>query len=141
MNSSIQGDIGEAYAAAKMLEKEWVVLKPIGDNRKYDLVIDRGLGFEKVQVKSTQCVNGCLIAATLTLHNTTKKSKAIQYTLDEVDLFCIYDRESRNLYLVDAKEYTEDDDFTIRKCIRLRIDMPKNNQTKGVVWAKDYILK
>jgi hypothetical protein len=126
------------YSAARMLELGWIVLKPYGDNQRYDMVVDRGKGFEKVQVKSTSLKNGCIIASTHSIYNTTKISKSVQYTIDDIDTFCIYCRDTKDVYIVPARDYLEEDNKTIRKSIKLRVDPTKNNQQKNVKWANAY---
>ena len=60
MNPSKIGNISEAKVLAKFVENGWVVLIPFGNAEPYDLVIDRGLGFEKVQVKTGRLREGVI---------------------------------------------------------------------------------
>lgn len=54
MNTKAQGNIGVAQAIAHYSTKGFEVLVPLGDNTKYDLVVDEGRSLLKVQVKTTQ---------------------------------------------------------------------------------------
>lgn len=45
------GDITEAYVAARLLELGHTVLRPIGDNARYDLVFEADGVFKRVQAR------------------------------------------------------------------------------------------
>jgi hypothetical protein len=51
MNTKHRGDIAEQAAVLEALKRGWSVLRPIGDNLPYDLLLDVGGRFAKVQVK------------------------------------------------------------------------------------------
>lgn len=52
MHTKQIGDISEAMVAAVLLRSGRVILKPIGDNQRYDLVIDNNGKFLRVQCKT-----------------------------------------------------------------------------------------
>lgn len=52
MNTKDIGNISEAKILAACVEQGWTVLLPFGENEPYDLVIERGRGFERLQVKT-----------------------------------------------------------------------------------------
>ena len=54
-NSRKQGDVGLGAAISAFTCSGWTVCVPLTDNQPYDLVIDRGDGPERVQVKTTRC--------------------------------------------------------------------------------------
>jgi hypothetical protein len=51
MDTKQKGDIAEQAVVLKALKQGWGVLKPVGDRLPYDLVLDIGGSFVKVQVK------------------------------------------------------------------------------------------
>lgn len=53
MNSKQQGDIGVAQAIAYYTTEGYAVSLPLGDNTRYDLIIDKEGTLYRVQVKST----------------------------------------------------------------------------------------
>tara|TARA_R110000824_G_C14781387_1_gene632046 strand:- start:56 stop:475 length:420 start_codon:yes stop_codon:yes gene_type:complete len=139
MNSKHEGDIAEAFARAVFLDKGYVVLQPVGDNQRYDLVIDKGTGFKKIQVKSCSIRNGCVKAYTRSVHNTRTKSVCIVYNTKQIDAFVLYCKDNNQIYYIDAKDLA-DDKGDLPKGVSLRLDASKNNQTKNVKWAKDYLI-
>jgi hypothetical protein len=64
----------------------------------YDLIINTHMGFQRVQVKSTTCLQQGDWSVTVG-HRTDKKTPLLPYTNEEIDLFCIVDGDL-NLYLL-----------------------------------------
>lgn len=49
-----QGAIGLAIAIAWFAENDYIVSVPLNDNQPYDLIVDKGDGLKRVQVKTTR---------------------------------------------------------------------------------------
>lgn len=129
MNTKQIGEISEALMMAKFLELGWIVLKPFGDNQRYDLVIDKGNGFEKVQVKTGHLKNGVIRFATVSSYvhrkNGTKNYKG------QCDYFGIYCPANKKCYLIKVNDSTMSQGS-------LRIELPKNKQVKNITMASNY---
>ena len=54
MNTVTQGSVGLANAISFYTLKGYIVSLPLIDNQDYDLLVDKGDGIEKVQVKTTK---------------------------------------------------------------------------------------
>ena len=114
---------------------DWVVLEPIGDNDRYDCVIDRGFGFERVQVKTGRYQNGTVVFSNRSSHHHTRKGQSIGNSSkdykNDVDAFGVYCHEIDKCYLVpiDDANYHE---------MRLRIAKPRNNNEANINWAHKY---
>jgi len=61
MHTIEKGDLSVAMITAAFLRKQYVVLKPLSELSRYDLVIDKGSGFERVQCKTGRLRNGVII--------------------------------------------------------------------------------
>lgn len=129
MNTKSVGDISESYIIYKFLSLGWVVLRPVGDNQRYDCVIDKGNGFERVQIKTGRLINGTIKFNNVSYSNTSKIIK--KNYVGQCDYFAVYCHILNKAYLI-----------PIDKCAlsetTLRINPPKNKQEKNVVWAKDF---
>lgn len=124
------GDVGEAIATAEFLKRGITVLKPVGDNESFDLVIILNGEFKKVQVKSTEkVINGSMIFRT-NVTNPYKKTNRL-YTKDEVDYFFLYCFENDWIGLLPFNNYKNRNTY-------IRIGKPKNNQVLGVKFASEY---
>jgi PD-(D/E)XK endonuclease len=56
------------------------------------------------------------------------------YTASEIDAICPYAPELHRSYLIPVEEISG------RRAIHLRIDPTRNNQERGIKWARDYEL-
>ena len=77
------------------------VLLPLNDDQRYDLVIDEGNGFLRVQCKLGRLINGCVEFRTCSYN---PYAKGRRYTSGEVDLFGVYCGELHTCYLVPVDE-------------------------------------
>jgi len=127
-NTKSKGEKTEACVLAKLLLRNDVVLIPFGDNQRYDLVIDRGGKFLRVQCKTGRIRNGCLDFNTFSTSGGGPKRSYI----GEIDLFGIYCPDNGKTYLIPIEHCSE-------KSGRFRIDPPMNNSCiSKVKWASAY---
>lgn len=127
MDTKSVGEISEAMFIARFLQLRWTVLKPFGDNKRFDLVIDRGYGFERVQVKTARYKNGTVMFNAYTVSTSNKN---LGYH-GQCDLFAVYCTSLDRFYLLKVE------DFKATR-IHLRVVPPKNEQVRHVKYAKEY---
>jgi len=120
---------------AIFLQKQFIVLKPISDRHRFDLVINRGLGFERVQCKSGRLIKGCIIFATCSTMNPGKGSNGIwrKDYRGQIELFGVYCKDNNTCYLVPVNDVGTAEG-------KLRIEQPKNKQVAGIRMASDYLI-
>ena len=130
------GDISEQAAITRLLQRGYVVLQPIGQMHRYDLVIEDAEGkFWKIQCK-TGWLNedqSVIMFAAASSQNYTVKQKGWRNYKGQIDYFCVYVEVLNKLYFVPIE------DASNSKCT-LRLTPSKNNQEKNVRWARDYEL-
>jgi hypothetical protein len=119
---------GELRFAAEFTRKGWSVFLPYGEDSPIDLLIEKSGEFKKIQVKSTRAKRG-IISCRLKSSNNWQVKK---YTKKDIDFFGIYDYENQKGYLIPIE--------SVEGLIEaiLRIDRPKNNQTKNIRLANQF---
>lgn len=123
------GTRAEGEVLAALMRDGQTVLIPFGVQR-YDLVFvqpDDG-EFHRLQVKAGRKVKGTIRFNTSTVDHGGKRR---YYTTEDIDFYGVYC--DGQVYIVHVS------DVGAEGC--LRIDPPKNGQTAGVRWAKDYLLQ
>lgn len=130
-NPKAIGEQSEGMILARFLQLGWIVLQPFGDNQRYDLVLDRGNGFERVQVKTARLKHGTVRIQTCSSYSHRGKGKR-SYRGD-CELFAAWCNETGKVYLIGVSDVGEQGCW-------LRIDPPKNNQAANVRFAKDYVV-
>lgn len=133
MNSKRIGNIGEAYALAKLVELGIPVYQQFGDNEPADYIILVDNKALKVQVKSSDTYDTNKTIFDLTSSTCNKKNGVRhKYSKEEVDIFLCYDNKTKELFLV--KNTGNLISFIIR------YTKPKNNQIKGINFHTNYPL-
>jgi hypothetical protein len=139
LNPKAIGERSEAMITAKLLEVGYYVYTPFGDNLRCDLIIEDGDGkFRCIQCKTGWVEhNGAYIAfKTASSYYHTRAGRTSHGRRDyrgQIDYFAVYCPDTEKVYLISV-----DDVVTANAMLRL---LPtKNNQEKGVRWAKDYEL-
>ncbi len=132
------GDQTTAMVLARLVQSGKMVLLPFSENQRYDLVVDEGDRFVRIQCKTGRLIRGAIVFPTcsVTYHHPGNRG-VYAYRRDyrgDVELFGIYCPETDGVYLVPVETVG-------KRGGSLRIEPTRNNQMRGVRWAKDYVLK
>ena len=123
------GNRSEGNVLSAYLNAGFMVSIPFGMGASYDLVVDAGSRFYKIQVKTAWISNGCVIYKSQRRQPGTGLTRR-RYEEGEVDYFVVYCPSIGELYAVKAENHGTHG--------RLRLSLVKNGQAKLVRWAADY---
>ena len=133
LNSHFRGEITEQQVAIEFLKLGYLVSKPLVQSSRYDFVVDINHKLYKVQVKTGTLKEESYIEfATSTSHTNTKGTVNLTYSADDVDYFAT---------MYEGQCYLIPQNVCGTRNQRLRLVPTKNGQTKGITFAKDYLLK
>jgi hypothetical protein len=131
------GERSEAIITGRLVEVGYVVLKPLGDNLRYDLVIEDAEGkFWRVQCKTGRSKGEYIEFTPASLYYHTRAGRTTygkRAYHGQIDFFAVYCPENRRTYLIPVEHAGVSH-------MNLRLVPTKNNQEKNVRWAKDYEL-
>lgn len=129
------GETSEARVLYELKSLGYTVSTPFGDNAKYDLIFDVDSELYRTQIKTGRLKdNGVVSFKTRTAgHNNTEGTYHKAYNADDIDLFIIFCPQNDSLYAVDICDAPESQ-------MSIRVEEPKNGQTKGINMAEDYLL-
>ena len=123
---------------ARLHEIYEIILLPFGENQRYDLVIDTGSEFIRVQCKTGRLRNGVIRfnACSSTYHHPNRSEFQFYQRAyyGQADVFGIYCPDNKKTYLVPVSHIG-------KRAGSLRIDRTLNNQALGIRWAGDYELR
>lgn len=125
-----KGDIGEAMVMAEAMKRGYKVAIPVGEDWRYDLIVLRHGNLDRVQCKFVTS-DGATIRIPCRSAN---GHSVIKYTPQDIDWIAVYDTTTDGIYFVPSNMLGD----TGRATLTLRLKPPKNNQKKGVLWAKDF---
>lgn len=135
LNTQIKGALTEQKCFVKCLEMGFNISKPIFDNARYDFILDTGERLLKIQIKTSHWTDeghNSFAFNCYSQHSTGNGNKRMKYTNKEIDYFMT---ECENIFYL----FPAPDVGMAEK--RLRLTVPKTNQTKGISFAKDYVFE
>jgi hypothetical protein len=129
-------DVGDRSTLAIMLALQaegTTIYLPFGENTRCDLVLDDGSGLLRVQCKTGRLTKGTVEFRTASsyLHHPNPKLRTRSYH-GEIDAFAVFCPELGTVYVVPIE------DLPNRTMAMLRVDPPRNGQTRRVRLAADY---
>jgi hypothetical protein len=131
------GAITHTKVVAALVAAGKVVLAPFAQVRPYDLVLDEGGNFVRVQCKTDRLFRGGVYFRSHRLRAAKRETgwhRVITDYVGAVDAFGVYCPENDQVYLVPISEVNS------RQNCMLRLTPAKNNQQKGVRWANDFLV-
>lgn len=119
----------EAMIMSALLRAGKTVLTPFGVQR-YDLVFEDAEGFHRVQ-----CKTGRIKGDVIKFETCSRHSRTLQRTpyLGDADYFGVCLPGQPNCFLVPVEAVSPVEGT-------LRIGPPKNNQVKGILYARDFLI-
>ncbi len=134
LTPSQKGAAAEAAITAIVIQLSMTVLRPLCEGRRYDLVIDLEPELMRVQCKLARRLAGVLSVPLKTSRYTPAGYVTTSYTATEVNAIAAYSPELHRGFLIPIEEACG------RRAIHLRLDPTRNNQARGIKWARDYEL-
>jgi hypothetical protein len=135
LTPSQKGAAAEAAIASAAIQLGLVVLRPLCEGSRYDLMFDLEPKLIRVQCKLAKLVDGVLSVRLQTSRHTPNGYVFTSYSPSEIDAVAAYSSELSRSFLLPINEVSG-------MCgIHLRLDQAKNNQAQGVRWADDYELE
>lgn len=131
------GDASAAMVLARLVQAGKEILVPFGENQRYDLVIDEGDKFTRVQCKTGRIRNGAIFFPTCSVtyhHPSNHGIRAYRHHYQgDAELFGVYCPDNDSVYLVPVSEVG-------KVGASLRVEPSRNGQAERIRWAKDYHL-
>jgi hypothetical protein len=128
-DTSSIGTKAEATVLAALVHRGFWPLLPFGDGRPYDIVVDDGVKFLRVQCKTGRLIRGAVVFPTSTWCR-DNKSRSYRGYADYFGVFC---PDNGQVYFVPVADVPN-------RTANLRIAPPRNGQTQGLRWGKDYVI-
>jgi hypothetical protein len=124
--------MAEAAITAAAVELGFVVLRPVVEGRRYDLVIDTGPRLLRVQCKWAPRKGAVVVAHLSTCRHTPRGYVVTTYDESEVDAFGIYCQELKRCFYVPISAVAG------QRAMQLRLEPAANNQKAAINYADDF---
>lgn len=132
-NTSRIGEVCVAQVLAALVRQGKTVWLPFGDSRRADFLIEEEDGrFLRVQCKNARLINGAVTFYPCSVDSRSERGRCIRRGYrGQVELFGLYCPDNGKVYLMPVEHAGE------VQCL-LQVEPPRNNQRKGIRWARDY---
>ncbi|HEY1449854.1 MAG TPA: group I intron-associated PD-(D/E)XK endonuclease [Solirubrobacteraceae bacterium] len=134
LTPSQKGAAAEAAITSAVIQLGLVVLRPLCEGSRYDLVFDLEPRLLRVQCKLARRTGGVLAIGLETCRHTPGGYVRSSYSAAEIDAIGAYSPELGTCYLLPIEEISS------RRSLHLRLEPAGNNQAAGITWARDYEL-
>jgi PD-(D/E)XK endonuclease len=131
-DTTLKGAIAEAAIAMAATKLGYVVLRPMTEGRRYDLVIDTGPRLLRVQCKWARRKQGVVVVDTSTRRLTPHGYVHTTYTRDEIDGIAAYCQDLERCYYLPISLVAG------RRGFHLRLVPAVNNQEMAINWAAEH---
>ncbi len=137
LNHKEMGERSEAIVIGRLVYSGYTVLKPYGENQRYDMVIeDADKKFWRVQCKTAWSSKDqkTIMFSTCSNHYAytwQKNTMTRRHYREEVEYFAVYSPELDKVYLIPI-------DHVGINLAKLRLAPTANKQEKNIRWAEDY---
>ncbi len=132
-HTKTKGDLGVLKAQADLCEKGYLVCVPMSEHAPFDLIAYRESTFKRVQVKARSLEKGRLNVRFEHSYSDRRGVHTRKVDFGEVDVYCVYCLDNRTCY------YFKSANFAGYSTISLRVEKPRNNQSRQVRWANDFL--
>jgi hypothetical protein len=134
MNTKDKGSVSETMAVAAFTAKGFQVSIPVGENTRYDLIVDIDGALYKVQVKTgTLNKDGSSFKFnTRSTYHSFNGDIVCKNYVGDIDSFAVYVPQIKRLYFLSINDV-----LAVTACT-LRLKASKNNQKSGILNASDF---
>jgi hypothetical protein len=130
-HTKTKGDLGVLKAQIDLFEQGFTIFVPLSEHCPFDLVAYKNGEFNRVQVKYRSMDRfGKILVKFSTCWADSSGTHTSPIDKNEVDLYCVYCPETDECYYLEPDRYGSN--------VSLRVETPKNGQTKNVNFASDY---
>lgn len=138
MHTKDKGDIAEIATIFRALKRGWSVSKPVGENQRYDLIIDDGNQLLRVQCKSAKLKKNIIRASLTRMIRKKDKYQRERYTAKEIDVFSVYCPDTDQCYFIPVGDVSCDG--VLQTNINLRLEASDRSNQHKPRFADDYVL-
>ncbi|HLY94078.1 MAG TPA: group I intron-associated PD-(D/E)XK endonuclease [Gaiellaceae bacterium] len=134
LTTNQKGAIAETAVIHEAIKLGIGVYVPIADEPS-DLILDLGSRLLRVQCKWAVRTSDVIVIRTRRCRRGREGLIHRSYSADEIDVIAAYCPDTNACYLL-PQELSVD-----RVAVQLRLEPPRNNQIRGIKWARDYELR
>lgn len=95
-----KGYLGQLIVEQKFIENGWNLFKPVLENGKVDLIVEKDNVYLKIQIKTVQTERNSKLIPIRKISHNMGEYKIKRYTKEDIDYFIGVDIETKDLYIL-----------------------------------------
>jgi len=130
-HTKTKGDLGLLKVKLDLFQKGFLILNPETEHAPFDIVAYQNQVFKRVQVKYKSGENGSICVNFRSSYCNSKGVVSKPVDKSEIDIYAVYCEATDLVYYFNPNLF--------EKSLTLRVDKPKNNQSKNIHFAEDFL--
>jgi PD-(D/E)XK endonuclease len=131
LTTNQKGALAETAIAHEAIKLGIGVYRPLGDER-CDLIFDLRPRLMRVQCKWASRRGDVIVVQLYSSRRTADGLRRTYYSPTEIDAFAAYAPDTGSCYFVEFAQ------IGVIQALHLRLEPAKNNQSKGLRWAREF---
>lgn len=133
-----KGYLGSLIFEKKLIENEWNVFKPVLENGKIDMIIEKNNRYLKIQIKTVQETKYSKTIPLRKISHNMGEYKIKRYTKDDIDYFVGVDVDTEDVYILPisfSSQYASS--ISINNCLEYKNNFTQMEPNNGNIISGD----
>lgn len=133
-----KGYLGSLIFEKKLIENEWNVFKPVLENGKVDMIIEKNNRYLKIQIKTVQSGQYNKVIPVRKISHNMGEYKIKRYTKEDIDYFVGVDVESEDVYIIPIKFFSKySSSISVNTCSKYKNNFTQMELNNGNIIDED----
>ena len=133
-----KGYLGSLIFEKKLIENEWNVFKPVLENGKVDMIIEKNNRYLKIQIKTVQETKYNKTIPVRKVSHNMGEYKIKRYTKEDIDYFVGVDVESEDVYIIPIEFFSRySSSISVNTCSKYKNNFTQMELNNGNIINED----
>ena len=133
-----KGYLGSLIFEKKLIENEWNVFKPVLENGKVDMIIEKNNRYLKIQIKTVQETKYNKTIPVRKVSHNMGEYKLKRYTKEDIDYFVGVDVESEDVYIIPIEFFSRySSSISVNTCSKYKNNFTQMELNNGNIINED----
>ena len=133
-----KGYLGSLIFEKKLIENEWNVFKPVLENGKIDMIIEKNNRYLKIQIKTVQSGQYNKVIPVRKISHNMGEYKIKRYTKEDIDYFVGVDVESEDVYIIPIEFFSRySSSISVNTCSKYKNNFTQMELNNGNIINED----
>lgn len=133
-----KGYLGSLIFEKKLIENKWNIFKPVLENGKVDMIIEKNNRYLKIQIKTVQSGQYNKVIPVRKISHNMGEYKIKKYTKEDIDYFVGVDVESEDVYIIPIEFFSKySSSISVNTCSKYKNNFTQMELNNGNIIDED----